>query len=46
MAEWEELDRFIVGLAGEITNNITKGLQNVGWSSTNQLAGSLTVINA
>ena len=30
MAEWEEPGRFLVGLAGEITNNVTRGLQNVG----------------
>ena len=39
MAEQEELGRFQVGLAGEITNNITNRLQNVGQSFTNQLAG-------
>ena len=46
MAEWEELGRFIVRLAGEITNNVTRGLQNVGQSFTNQLAGLSTVISA
>ena len=30
MAEQEELGRFLVGLAGEIKNNVTRGLQNVG----------------
>ena len=28
-----------MGLAGEITNNVTRGLQNVGQSFTNHLAG-------
>ena len=46
MADWEELVRFIVGLAGEITNNAKRGLQNVGQSYTNQLEGLLTVISA
>ena len=46
MAEQEEVCRFIVGLAGEITNNITRGLQNIGQSFTYQLAGLLTVISA
>ena len=36
MAEQEELERFLVGLASEITNNVTRGLQNVGQSFTNQ----------
>ena len=45
MAKWEELGRFLVGLAGEIANNVTRGLQNVGQSFTNQLAGLLTVIS-
>ena len=39
MAEWEELGRFLVGLAGEITNNVTRGLKNVGQRFTDQLAG-------
>ena len=39
MAEWEELGRFLVGLAVEITTNVTRGLQNVGQSFINQLAG-------
>ena len=30
MAKLEELGRFLVGLAGEVTNNITRGLQNIG----------------
>ena len=46
MAEWEELGTFLVVLAGEITNNVTRRLQNVGQSFTNQLAGLLTVISA
>ena len=40
-----ELGRFLVGLATEITNNITGRLQNVGHSYTNQLAGLSTVIS-
>ena len=43
MAEWEELGRFLVGLAGEITNTVTSGLQNVSQSFTNQSAGLSTV---
>ena len=43
MAEWEELGRFLMGLPGEITNNVTRGLQNVGPSFANQLVGLLTV---
>ena len=39
MAELEALGRFLVWLAGEITNNKMRGLQNVGQSFTNQLAG-------
>ena len=39
MDEWEELGRFLVGLGGKITNNVTRGLKNVGKSFTNQLAG-------
>ena len=35
-----------MGLAGEITNNVTRGLQNVGQSFTNWLAGLSTVIRA
>ena len=46
MAEWKELSRFLVGLAGKITNNVTRGLQNVGQSFTNQLACLVTVISA
>ena len=38
--------RFLLGLAGEKTNNVTRGLQNVGQSFTNQLAGLLTTISA
>ena len=44
MAEWEKLGRFLAGLAGGITNNVTRGMQNV--SFTNQIAGLLTVISA
>ena len=32
MVEWEELGRFLVGLAGKITKNVPRGLQNVGQS--------------
>ena len=46
MAEWEELCRFLVGLASEITNNVTRGLQNVGQSFSNQFAGLSTVMSA
>ena len=42
MAGLEELGRFLVGLAVEIT----RGLQNVSQGFTNQLAGLLTVISA
>ena len=43
MAEREEHGRF---LAGEITKNVTRGLQNVGLSFKNQLTGLMTVISA
>ena len=46
MAEQEELCRFFVGLAGAITNIVTRGLQNVEQSFTNHLAGLLNVISA
>ena len=46
MAQWENLGIFLVGLAGEITNNVTRGLQNVGKSFTKQLSGLLTVVSA
>ena len=36
MAKWEETGRILVGLAGEITNNGTSGLQNNGPSCTNE----------
>ena len=45
MTEREELGRFLVGLASEMTNNVTRGLQNVSQSFTNQLAGLLIVIH-
>ena len=45
MAEQEKLGRFSVGLAVEITNNVTRGLQNACQSFTNQLLGLLTVIS-
>ena len=32
MAVWEADGRFLVGLAGEITNNVIRGLQNVSQS--------------
>ena len=32
MTEWEELERFLVGLVGQITNNVTRGSQNAGQS--------------
>ena len=46
MAEQEELGRFSVGLASEIMNNVTSGLQNVGQILTSQLAGLSVVISA
>ena len=46
MAGQEEPGRFLVGLAGEMTNNVTRGLQIVRHSFTNQLPGGLTVISA
>ena len=46
LAKQEEPARFLVGLASEIANNVTRGLQNVGKKFANQLAGFLTVINA
>ena len=46
MTEWQELGRFLVGLAGEITNNETWGLQNICKGFANQLAGLLTDISA
>ena len=46
MAEWEEPGRFVVGLVGEITNNVTRGLKNVGQWFTNQLAGLSTLRSA
>ena len=45
-AEQEEFGRFLVGLAGEITNNVIRGLQNVSLNFTNQLTGLLTIISA
>ena len=35
-----------MGLTGEITNNITRGLQNEGQHFTNQLAGLSNAISA
>ena len=36
----------ILGLVGEIANNVMRGLQNVGQSFINQLVGLFTVISA
>ena len=41
-----QLGKLLVELTSEITNNVTRGLQNVGKRFTNQLAGLLTVISA
>ena len=46
IAEGKELGRFLVGFTGEITNNVTRGLQNVDQTFPNQLADLLTVISA
>ena len=46
MAERGELGGFLVGLTGEITENVTRGLQNVSKSFTDELAGLLTVTSA
>ena len=46
MVEQEELGRFLVALAGEYANNVTRGLKNIDQSFANQLAGLLTVIKA
>ena len=45
MAELEEIGRFVVGLAGEITNNVIRGLWNASQNFTNQLTGLLTAIS-
>ena len=45
MAEQEELCKFLLGLAGKITNNVTRGLQNVRQNFTNQLVGLSAVIS-
>ena len=44
MAEWEELGRFLVGLVGEITNNVTRGFQIVGQSFTDQQVYQLSKV--
>ena len=46
MAEREDSGRYLVGSAGEITNNVTRGLKNGGQSFTYQVAGLSTVISA
>ena len=38
MAKQEELGRFLVDSASEITNNVARELQNVGKSFINQVA--------
>ena len=45
MAEWEELGRFLVGLPDTITDNVTRALQNVCQSFSDELAGLSTVIS-
>ena len=46
MAQQEELGRFLVGLANEITVNVTGGLHEVGKSFSTQLANLSIVISA
>ena len=46
MAQQEELGRFLVGLATEITNNVIGGLQEVGKNFSSQLSKLSTVISA
>ena len=46
MAQQEELGKILVGLATEITNNITGGLQEVGQNFSSQLSQLSTVIGA
>ena len=46
MAQQEELGRFLVGLATDITNNVTGGLQEVGQNFSSQLSKLSTVISA
>ena len=46
MAQQEELGRVLVGLATEITNNVTGGLQEVGQNFSSQLSKLSTVISA
>ena len=44
---WQEnLGRFLVGLANEITNNVTGGLQGIGQNFSSQLSKFSTVISA
>ena len=46
MAQQEELGRFLVGLANEISVNVTAGFQEVEKSVSTQLANLSTVISA
>ena len=46
MGQQEELGRFLVDLATEITNNVTGGLQEVGQNFSSQLSKLSTVIGA
>ena len=45
MAQQEELGRSLLGLATEITNNVTGGLQEVGQNFSSQLSKLSTVIS-
>ena len=46
MAQQEELGRFLVGLANEISVNVTVGFHEVGKSLSIQLANLSTIISA
>ena len=46
MAQQEELCRFLMGSANEISVNVTEGFHEVGKSFSTQLANLPTVINA
>ena len=46
MAQQEELGRFLVGVANEISVNVTGGLHEVGKSFSTHLANLSTVISA
>ena len=46
MAQQEELGRFLVSLATEITNKVTGGFQEVGQNFSFQLSKLSTVISA